>query len=43
MKFKLHINQCQNLTEIQMSQYLSVEMNKIRADVSQLKASVMSS
>lgn len=29
MKFKLDINQWQNLTEIQMSQYFSVEMNKL--------------
>lgn len=29
MKFKLNINQWQNLTEIQMSQYFSVEMNKL--------------
>lgn len=43
MKVKLHINQCQNITEIQISQYFAIEMNKIRADVSQLKASVMSS
>lgn len=43
MKFEVHINQCQNLAEIQMSQYFSVEMNKMRVDVSQLKAFVMSS
>lgn len=39
MKFKLLISQCQNLTEIQMSQYFYLN-EKIRADISQLKASV---